>query len=540
MPQSPEATVIEGMFRIADKEGHDVDFTLNSAQRHVDEHLTGRDIIPKARQEGVSSYFLARYTAACLGRRNTSAVVISHEKLATERMLEKVHYYIKNIRGVRATVGVSAKNELTFPKTGSKFFIGTAGARKFGRGDTITHLHCSEAAFWDDPKVLTAGLFQAVPRSGEIAIESTGNGVGNWYHNYCMRASKGVSNYNLIFLPFHTFEEYRDPLTPKQEIELLSGLKEEWEEQALLSAGVQPGFLAFRRRKLDEMDYDLGLFKQEYPMELSECFQMAGSGIFTKVNYTPTTTWRQDPDDRFLHVLDGHPSTYLTYIIGADVAAGLGQTKQDSDSSCAEIFCLDTGEQVGEWISNLVAPDSFARICARLGHRFNKAFIVPELNNHGILTVSELKKTYPKALIYRNKRPSKTGSDVEAQRDHVTFYGWQTRGGSGPQSRFAAIGRLREFLASVWTIHSPVLYAELSTFIENPDTGKLEAAGGCHDDTVIASMCAVMGQGQAARRTMGQKPRVAETGTDPFSLEEIIDGLRQGDDAFPIPSQAQV
>jgi hypothetical protein len=38
------------------------------------------------------------------------------------------------------------------------FYIGTAGARKFGRGDTITDLHCSEVAFWENAKELTAGL----------------------------------------------------------------------------------------------------------------------------------------------------------------------------------------------------------------------------------------------------------------------------------------------------------------------------------------------------------------------------------------------
>jgi hypothetical protein len=57
----------------------------------------------------------------------------------------------------------ASKREFTFPKTNSMFYIGTAGARKFGRGDTITDLHCSEYAFWENPVDLFSGLTDAVP-----------------------------------------------------------------------------------------------------------------------------------------------------------------------------------------------------------------------------------------------------------------------------------------------------------------------------------------------------------------------------------------
>jgi hypothetical protein len=86
-------------------------------------------------------------------------------------MLARVHYYLENLRGPKAVIKNSSKNELTFPKTNSMFYIGTAGSRKFGRGDMITDLHCSEVAYWEDPKSLITGLFQAVPRNGgEIVL----------------------------------------------------------------------------------------------------------------------------------------------------------------------------------------------------------------------------------------------------------------------------------------------------------------------------------------------------------------------------------
>ena len=96
---TPEALIIESMFRVVTKEGVDVDFVLNSAQRQIDENMTGRDIIPKARQEGVSTYFLARYTAACLRKRNVKATIISHEADATSRLLSRCTYFLDNLRG---------------------------------------------------------------------------------------------------------------------------------------------------------------------------------------------------------------------------------------------------------------------------------------------------------------------------------------------------------------------------------------------------------------------------------------------------------
>ena len=60
-----EAVVMEAMFKVADKDGIDLSFKLNAAQTELDSNISGRDLIPKARQRGVSTYFLARYTAAC-------------------------------------------------------------------------------------------------------------------------------------------------------------------------------------------------------------------------------------------------------------------------------------------------------------------------------------------------------------------------------------------------------------------------------------------------------------------------------------------
>ena len=483
---TPEATVIESKFRIVNKMQEDVDFVLNSGQRMVDDMFAPRMIIPKARRRGISKYFLARSAVRCLGVKNTNAVVISHEAEATERMLASVRYFLEHFKGPKPYIKNMSKNEITFPKTNSMFYIGTAGSRAFGRGDTITDLHCSEVPHWPDAKTLMTGLLQAVPkgRHGRISIESTGRGMGDWFHNLCMRAAKGNSSFRLCFLPWQDDPEYTLHLSDDESIAVMENLREDLEEPDLIqSYGLTAGQIAWRRSVLeDELDGDLYMWRQEYPATLSDCFQADGAGFFQKTIYKPTPDWTKA--DQHLYRLRGHPQVGLTYVLGGDVGAGVGK-----DASTMEIFCVNTGEQVGEWISNRIEPDIFAEHIATVGRKFNEASVCIESNNHGILTLAYLRGVgglpplYPLHKVYRTPRGTSRSAKDQVRR--VIDLGQRTSRTSKPYM----LGLLRKSLRKEWIIHSPILQAELSTFIENPD-GTLGAAQGCNDDTVIAAMMA--------------------------------------------------
>ena len=517
---TPEAKLVEAFLRIPTKEGEDVDFTLNTAQRRLDASLTGRDLVPKARQEGVSSYVLARFLAACLMYRNTRAVVISHDREATQRLLNRATYYVENVRGPGPVIRNMSKNEITFPKTNSMFYLGTAGSRKFGRGDTITHLHCSEYAFWPDPKGLMTGLLQAVPMSGEIIIESTGNGFNDYYRR-CMKAEAGQSLWTNHFLPWHTFPEYTMSLSDEEEAYVLGNLSEDWEEPKLIKAfDLTAGQIAWRRMKLDELEYDLSGFKQEYPMTLDECFQMSSESIFTKVNYIYTDRWEKVGPNYWR--LKGHPRADLTYVLGADPAGGVGK-----DSSAIEVYCVETSEQVAEYASNRIDPEAFAGKIADIGKAFNEAYAVVEQNNHGILTVSALSKLYPSGRIHRDK--STTTTSAERQ---LFSLGLRTTQRNKP----LMIGNLRTKLVEQWSIHSPLLRTQLSTFIED-ESGKLGAQEGCFDDLVIASACAATGWNRAAMEAGSKVVEKVGQYDNPFLLDNIIKEMTGRGRDFPIGPQ---
>lgn len=526
---TPERAVIEAMFRIADKDRNDVPMRLNVAQTLIDENFNGRDIIPKARQEGVSSYFLARYTAVCLTRDNAQCVVISHDAISTQRMLAKVHYFLNNIQGPAPCIKNASKNEIVFEKTGSVFYIGTAGSRKFGRGDTISHLHCSEYAYWPNPAELLAGLFQAVPKSGEIAIESTGNGVGNDYHRRVMRANAGRSRFRCHFLPWHIFPEYQYDLSSDVAEQLMANLDEDLGEPELVEKfRLTAGQLAWRRDKLEEMDYDFSKFRQEYPMTLDECFQSSGHSVFSMVNYNPTPKWKRESSG--LYILDGHPEPDKTYVVGADPSGGTGR-----DDAAAEVFCVETGEQVAEYTNDICAPDTFAHKIAALGRRFGKALLSVESNNHGLVTLKELRgginapAIYPHELIHRAYKSPRNSHD-----DSIIQQGVSTTSRSRP----LMIGLLRKALCSTLTIHSSTLRDQLSTFIET-ESGKLEAEAGCKDDCVLASAMAVIAFNKA-QLISNTKPIETETTEDVFCLTHIIDELHSRGCTFPIAPQVEV
>src|SRR5258708_16205436 len=99
---TPERVVIESLFRVTDKRQQDVDFKFNTAQRKIDNAYSRRMLIPKARQEGVTTKVLARNTVKCLGVRNTRAVVISHDTESTDPILLRVKYFLQTFQPPKA------------------------------------------------------------------------------------------------------------------------------------------------------------------------------------------------------------------------------------------------------------------------------------------------------------------------------------------------------------------------------------------------------------------------------------------------------
>lgn len=265
--------------RIKTKKGGIEPFVFNKAQQYVHERLeeqkakTGkvRALILKGRQQGASTYITARYYHRTTWSHGQRTFILTHEDAATQNLFEMVNRYHDNCpEFVRPSTSAANAKELFFNVLDGGYKVGTAGTKGVGRSNTIQLFHGSEVGFWPHAETHAAGVLQAVPdvEGTEVILESTANGLGNFFHQKWRDAERGIGDFIAIFVPWFWQEEYR-----KEPAEDFALDADEQEYAALY--GLDLSQMAWRRNKISELK-DASLFKQEYPATAAEAFQMSG------------------------------------------------------------------------------------------------------------------------------------------------------------------------------------------------------------------------------------------------------------------------
>ncbi|MBT9169060.1 MAG: hypothetical protein DDT19_02412 [Syntrophomonadaceae bacterium] len=474
--------VIERQFKIHDKSGTLVPFHLNNIQADFDEKVieagVKRSSIVKFRQGGCTSIIMAWFLVECMNK-FARCVMLAHDRDHTEKLLRRAQLFLKNLNGPPPEITRMNENEIIFKRTDASFYIGTAGSKLFGRSDTITHLHCSEVAFWKDPKTLLAGLMQAVPHdTGIVVKESTGNGWGTWHQRDFYRSLAGETRDVPIFYGWYLFDEYESKTPPQtdldeDELKLYAFLEEKgYTEEKILKK------LQWRREKIDEFNNDVAIFKQEYPTVIEDAFKLTGGALLAPA-LTTEPRWHVLREEGRL---EGHPNPSYHYSLGADCSGGTG-----NDYSAININCLETQEQVYRWRSNTSDPVKFARVIASKGKWFNEALLVVERNSHGISALSILRELYSKTKIYKQPTSAKTVSAPKLEVPALQ-YGWLTR----DTTKAYLIGITTQFLLDGLKIYDPLTYDELLGFSEDAETGAIISTGD-NDDLGVAFMLSCIG-----------------------------------------------
>ena len=195
---------------------------LNKAQRYIHDCIeqqrseTGqvRAIILKGRQQGVSTYVEGRFYWQTTHRKGVRAFILTHEADSTSALFEMVERYHESApRFVKPSTGASNQKELSFDELDSGYKVGTAGNKSVGRGTTLQYFHGSEVAYWPNAAEHAKGILQAVPdeQNTEVILESTANGVGNYFYQQWQQAEAGISPFQAIFVPWYWQDEYRKP-----------------------------------------------------------------------------------------------------------------------------------------------------------------------------------------------------------------------------------------------------------------------------------------------------------------------------------------
>jgi len=378
----------------------------NAQQLYYQKHRAKKEIVLKHRQGGHSTWKeLEGALLFCLVE-GFSGAIISHERNATKRLMSIVDLALSMIPPEdRPALKHETEEYFVSPAppkgTGSRLYIGTAGQRSFGRGDTIHWCHTSEMAQWLDAERIMIGLTQAIPQEGYLCIESTPNGRGNLFHKQYVQARDGLMDYKAIFLPWWwSAHEYRT--------EVRGTLYPTSEELDLLETATRQGFqleaanLQWRRDKKGELGV---FFQQEYPEDDKTCFLVSGIGIFDAnlvmrlIGQAEARPLMEEKDilgggtlRRWEPFGVGH-----SYVVGADTAKG----RADGDFSAAVVLDCKSGQHVaslhGRWPEHL-----FAHELARLGREYGDAMIAVERNNPSVLVMLKESIQYPH--IWRQKR----------------------------------------------------------------------------------------------------------------------------------------
>ena len=173
-----------------------------------------RIIILKARQQGLSTHVGGYLYFNVSQNTARKAMVITHHADSTRALFDMTKRYHENCPEIlRPHTKYSSRRELSFD-IDSSFVVATAGGEAVGRGETLTHVHASELAFWPKSSAEETwnGLTQAVPSSPNTAIfiESTANGVSGVFYNLWKGAVEGINGFTPVFLPWFADPTYRE------------------------------------------------------------------------------------------------------------------------------------------------------------------------------------------------------------------------------------------------------------------------------------------------------------------------------------------
>lgn len=490
---------IEKYLYIKTKDKELMPLPFNPIQSMYWENRTNRDIILKPRQLGFTTLKVAEYFERIINEDNVTAVIIAHNADSTQKIFASVQLMYENLpeeKKLQLNNGMNKpkygnRKEFYFIGNNSRISVGTAGNTSFGRGDTINYLHCSEVAFWPNPEELTTGLFQAVPYDGEICLETTANGVGNYFYRTYQEAKNEKSIWTNHFYRWFDHPEYKLELLPGEELEL------DIEEERLVETyGLTSEQLKWRRWKISEMPDKDGLskedmFKQEYPEDEQSCFLTSGRPVFDikvlmairkrleleennykeyTIDYVVDVDCINEQYKGELKIFE-EPSEGLEYVVGADVAEG----KDGGDYSVAIVIERETARQVAE-LHGHWEPDIFAKKSKRLAEYYNSATLGIERNNHGHAVLNTLINYDIYDDLYHHVKYNSTTGEEEKEPGFPT----------DKQTKPILISDLQEGIREKYlNIQSIDLVDELITFV-NLDGGKMGAQEGCHDDRVIA------------------------------------------------------
>jgi hypothetical protein len=407
-------------------------------QRRFERERTGRDLVLKPRQIGFSTMELLRDLQFARTHEGVQVVVVVHTGEAKNELFARVHTMVRCLQrwGLVPDAKENTKTGLRWSDIDSSIKIieagkdeGTAAAR--GRSGTIHRLHVTECAFYQSPEETMTALL-AASEDAEVVIESTANGISNWFHERVMLCREGkFEDFRFHFFPW--FEHPNRRLKPGSYPAPATKREQLW-EQKLHALGCDIGQIAWWRRTVQKYGLDKAL--REYPPTPDAAFTVSTTKWFAPEHIDRLRASVVDPIERVmlkrgeteygeLRVYK-RPVAGTAYILAADPSGGMG-----NNAAALTIIEHRSGDVCACWDNNRVKPGEFGHVIAIAGRMYHMALAAPERNEWrdrdgndkegGLETLDILERVERYPRIYRDAKTKKAGWSMNGHTRPLVF-----------------------------------------------------------------------------------------------------------------------
>ena len=496
---------IETYFTVIGSSGERIPFILYPHQIDaLSDYLKySMNVTMKTRQMGFTTFTAAFILWMMIFNNNFIARIISKSQKDSGK-------FIKDIKGIVYEVvknypwlcnGLAVDNQLKFSLNNGSEVEGESTNTEAGRGGTYDLLVVDEVAFIDrrSPLMMTeiwsAASLTLTKRKGKAIMISTPKGTSGWYYNTYTNAQKlgfHIIDAHWIRHPEYSQGAYRwvpnssNPAGGKLEI-----LNPVWPSQIFdkdtgvfrkMNKATYPFILDGKTRS---PWYDIESTKlgpQRTRCEL-DCSFMGTGGEVLDVEllrelqtYVDKNGMYTQPFEHINGIFKAYKEYFAPvpgrrYVLSADVATGDG-----SDFSTFTIIDVDLLRVVGTYKGQCI-PDTFGKLIALVGKRFNNCVVIVENAGGGGTTLQTLKAdSYPN-IYYSILRKNDPSTGMKKRKIGL----WPSE-----QVRWEGGDRLEELLRQKKLSFSCTdIMSELYTWIWDKD-GKRRHAPEKHDDLLMA------------------------------------------------------
>ena len=417
--------------------------------------------------------------------------------------------------------------------------IGTYNNPTSGRGGDMSCVHYSEVGLWEDTdgktpediiRSISSSLLLA-PFTVEV-IESTANGMGNFYYRAYQAAKKGESNRKAVFVPWFFIERYTKPVDNNEAFAnwLVENKANPNPPEGCLDAGsyywhlweIGATFEAINwyiEKRKDYMEH--GDMAAEFPSDDIEAFKHSGNMVFNISHVDALAAKCKNPSYvgevqgdgisekralqnlRFIPDINGTLKVWELpqeteetienrYVVAVDIG-GRSKNADFSDIIVLDRYWMMYGgkpEVVAEWHGH-IDHDLLAWKAAQIASFYQNALLVIESNtieskdndtdgDQSSLIFNRIADVYPN--LYTRKAP-----EEKIQQGIVGVYGFHTNRRTKPIIISNLVAILRD---GSYIERNLEALDEFATY-EKKQNGSYGATDGHHDDYVMARAIAL-------------------------------------------------